>query len=150
MSFTRRTTASLLACTLLAASVAGCDAPGDDADCLAILVPRFRDEPIAPLAGTLLTEQGLGYYNGSKAAVVHLSRQLAAELSPKVRVNCVSAGLILTGCAWTVYAAVVVIAFPASILSWGLGATFALGAGLRLVATFADQHRLERAIRETS
>ena len=60
------------------------------------------------------------------------------------------AGLVLTGCAWTVYAAVVVIAYPASILSWGLGATFALGAGLRLAATFADQRRLERAIRETS
>jgi branched-chain amino acid transport system substrate-binding protein len=32
VSFTRRATASLLACGLLAASVAGCDASGDDAD----------------------------------------------------------------------------------------------------------------------
>jgi NAD(P)-dependent dehydrogenase (short-subunit alcohol dehydrogenase family) len=46
--------------------------------------------------GALLTEQGLGYYNGTKAAVVHLSRQLAAELSPKVRVNCIAPGLVKT------------------------------------------------------
>jgi branched-chain amino acid transport system substrate-binding protein len=32
VSFTRRATASLLTCTLLAASVAGCDASGDDVD----------------------------------------------------------------------------------------------------------------------
>jgi NAD(P)-dependent dehydrogenase (short-subunit alcohol dehydrogenase family) len=32
-------------------------------------------------------EAGLGIYNASKAALIHLTKQLALELSPKVRVN---------------------------------------------------------------
>src|SRR5437763_7386072 len=37
--------------------------------------------------GGLLTEPGIGYYNATKAAVIHLTRQFAQELAPRVRVN---------------------------------------------------------------
>jgi NAD(P)-dependent dehydrogenase (short-subunit alcohol dehydrogenase family) len=37
-----------------------------------------------------------GAYNLSKAALVHLTRHLAVELSPRVRVNAVSPGLVTT------------------------------------------------------
>lgn len=46
--------------------------------------------------GGLVTEHGIGYYNASKAAVIHLSRQFAMELAPKVRVNCIAPGLVKT------------------------------------------------------
>jgi NAD(P)-dependent dehydrogenase (short-subunit alcohol dehydrogenase family) len=46
--------------------------------------------------GGLLTEPGIGYYNATKAAVIHLTRQLAAELAPGVRVNAVAPGLVRT------------------------------------------------------
>jgi NAD(P)-dependent dehydrogenase (short-subunit alcohol dehydrogenase family) len=46
--------------------------------------------------GGLLTEPGIGYYNATKAAVIHLTRQFAAELAPKVRVNAVAPGLVRT------------------------------------------------------
>lgn len=46
--------------------------------------------------GTLGVAAGLGIYESSKAALVHLTRQLAGELAPKVRVNCISPGLIRT------------------------------------------------------
>jgi len=46
--------------------------------------------------GGLLTEPGIGYYNATKAAVIHLTRQLAAELAPKVRVNGVAPGVVRT------------------------------------------------------
>jgi NAD(P)-dependent dehydrogenase (short-subunit alcohol dehydrogenase family) len=38
----------------------------------------------------------IGYYNVTKAGVIHLTRQLAAELAPKVRVNCLAPGLVKT------------------------------------------------------
>ena len=38
--------------------------------------------------GGLGPEPGLGWYNVTKAAIIHLTRQLAYELGPKVRVNC--------------------------------------------------------------
>jgi NAD(P)-dependent dehydrogenase (short-subunit alcohol dehydrogenase family) len=46
--------------------------------------------------GGLLTEPGIGYYNATKAAVIHLTRQLAQELAPKVRVNAVAPGVVRT------------------------------------------------------
>jgi len=46
--------------------------------------------------GGLLTEPGIGYYNATKAALIHLTRQLAAELAPGVRVNGVAPGIVRT------------------------------------------------------
>ncbi|MCU1458755.1 MAG: short-chain dehydrogenase/reductase [Actinomycetia bacterium] len=46
--------------------------------------------------GSTLVQPGLAYYNSAKAALIHLTRQLAAELGPDVRVNCVSPGLVRT------------------------------------------------------
>src|SRR5689334_2296946 len=46
--------------------------------------------------GGLLTEPGIGYYNATKAAVIHLTRQFAQELAPKVRVNAVAPGVVRT------------------------------------------------------
>ena len=46
--------------------------------------------------GGLSVEQGIGYYNVTKAAVLHITRQLAAELAPKVRVNALAPGLVKT------------------------------------------------------
>jgi NAD(P)-dependent dehydrogenase (short-subunit alcohol dehydrogenase family) len=46
--------------------------------------------------GGILTEPGLGYYNATKAAVIHLTRQFANELAPKVRVNGIAPGVVRT------------------------------------------------------
>jgi NAD(P)-dependent dehydrogenase (short-subunit alcohol dehydrogenase family) len=46
--------------------------------------------------GGLVTEHGIGYYNATKAAVIHLSRQFAMELAPGVRVNAIAPGLVKT------------------------------------------------------
>jgi NAD(P)-dependent dehydrogenase (short-subunit alcohol dehydrogenase family) len=46
--------------------------------------------------GGLGPEPGLGWYNVTKAAVIHLTKQLAWELSPLVRVNAIAPGLIRT------------------------------------------------------
>jgi NAD(P)-dependent dehydrogenase (short-subunit alcohol dehydrogenase family) len=46
--------------------------------------------------GGLVTEGGIGYYNATKAAVIHLTRQFAVELAPKVRVNAIAPGLVKT------------------------------------------------------
>jgi NAD(P)-dependent dehydrogenase (short-subunit alcohol dehydrogenase family) len=50
---------------------------------------------IASLGG-IVTETGIGYYNATKAAVIHLTRQLAIELAPRVRVNAVAPGVVRT------------------------------------------------------
>ncbi|WP_242884893.1 SDR family oxidoreductase [Actinomadura litoris] len=49
--------------------------------------------------GGMVTEHGIGYYNATKAAVIHLTRQFAMELAPSVRVNCIAPGLIKTALA---------------------------------------------------
>jgi NAD(P)-dependent dehydrogenase (short-subunit alcohol dehydrogenase family) len=46
--------------------------------------------------GGLAVEGGIGWYNVTKAAVVHLTSQLASELGPKVRVNALAPGLVKT------------------------------------------------------
>lgn len=46
--------------------------------------------------GGLATEPGIGYYNATKAAVIHLTRQFAAELAPRVRVNAIAPGIVRT------------------------------------------------------
>ncbi len=46
--------------------------------------------------GGLSVEPGIGYYNVTKAAVIHMTRQLAAELGPRVRVNAIAPGLVKT------------------------------------------------------
>ncbi len=46
--------------------------------------------------GGMVTEHGIGYYNATKAAVIHLTRQFAMELAPSVRVNGVAPGLVKT------------------------------------------------------
>jgi len=46
--------------------------------------------------GALTMEDGIGVYNASKAALVHLTRQMARELGPRVRVNSVCPGVVRT------------------------------------------------------
>jgi NAD(P)-dependent dehydrogenase (short-subunit alcohol dehydrogenase family) len=49
--------------------------------------------------GGMITEYGIGYYNATKAAVIHLTRQFAMELAPATRVNCIAPGLVKTALA---------------------------------------------------
>lgn len=46
--------------------------------------------------GGMVTEPGIGYYNATKAAVIHLTRQFGAELAPRVRVNAIAPGIVRT------------------------------------------------------
>ncbi len=46
--------------------------------------------------GGLIVESGIGIYNTTKAAVIHLTRNLAHELGPEVRVNAIAPGLVKT------------------------------------------------------
>jgi NAD(P)-dependent dehydrogenase (short-subunit alcohol dehydrogenase family) len=46
--------------------------------------------------GGLKGVSGIGVYDTTKAAVVHLTRILAIELGPAVRVNCIAPGLVET------------------------------------------------------
>src|SRR3546814_11649232 len=41
-------------------------------------------------------EPGIGIYNGTEAALIHVTKTLAAELSPAVRVNASAPGLVKT------------------------------------------------------
>jgi len=51
---------------------------------------------IASVGGLASQPHAIGYYNATKAAVVHLTRQLAVELAPAVRVVCLAPGLVKT------------------------------------------------------
>ena len=46
--------------------------------------------------GGMVVEPGIGIYNVTKAALLHLTRTLAGELGPAVRVNAVAPGLVRT------------------------------------------------------
>jgi NAD(P)-dependent dehydrogenase (short-subunit alcohol dehydrogenase family) len=46
--------------------------------------------------GGLGVEPNIGWYNVTKAAVLHLTRQLSFELAPEVRVNALAPGLVKT------------------------------------------------------
>ncbi|MET8654558.1 SDR family oxidoreductase [Nocardia aurea] len=46
--------------------------------------------------GGLGFEPNLGLYNASKAALIHLTKQMALELSPKIRVNAIAPGVVRT------------------------------------------------------
>ncbi len=46
--------------------------------------------------GGMGVEPAIGYYNISKAGVIHLTKQLANELGPNVRVNAIAPGLVRT------------------------------------------------------
>lgn len=46
--------------------------------------------------GGLVASHDLGIYNVTKAALVHLTKQLAIELAPSVRVNAVAPGVVRT------------------------------------------------------
>ena len=46
--------------------------------------------------GGLGVHPGIAYYNVTKAAVIHLTKQLAQEMAPSVRVNAIAPGLVKT------------------------------------------------------
>jgi NAD(P)-dependent dehydrogenase (short-subunit alcohol dehydrogenase family) len=46
--------------------------------------------------GGLSVDGGIGYYNVTKAAVLHMTRNMAAEVAPSIRVNSISPGLVKT------------------------------------------------------
>lgn len=46
--------------------------------------------------GGISVEPTIAYYNVTKAAVIHLTKQFANELAPKVRVNALAPGLVKT------------------------------------------------------
>jgi NAD(P)-dependent dehydrogenase (short-subunit alcohol dehydrogenase family) len=46
--------------------------------------------------GGLSVENSIGHYNVTKAALVHLTKTLAADLAPGVRVNAIAPGLVKT------------------------------------------------------
>lgn len=56
--------------------------------------------------GGMSVEAGIGIYNTTKAAVIHLTKVLASELGPSVRVNAIAPGLVKTDMAralWEVH-----------------------------------------------
>jgi len=55
--------------------------------------------------GGLIVDPKIGYYNATKAAMLLMTRQLAYELGPKVRVNAIAPGVIKTELARAVWEA---------------------------------------------
>ncbi|WP_194893466.1 SDR family oxidoreductase [Catenulispora pinisilvae] len=54
--------------------------------------------------GGIHVAQNLGVYNASKAALIHVTKQLALELAPKVRVNGVAPAVVRTRLAESLFA----------------------------------------------
>jgi NAD(P)-dependent dehydrogenase (short-subunit alcohol dehydrogenase family) len=46
--------------------------------------------------GGISGTSGIGAYNITKAAIIHLTKVLAVEMAPKVRVNAIAPGLVKT------------------------------------------------------
>lgn len=53
--------------------------------------------------GGISSEPNMGIYNATKAALMHLTRQLAGELGPVVRVNAIAPGVVKTDMARAVW-----------------------------------------------
>lgn len=53
--------------------------------------------------GGLIVDPQIGYYNATKAAMLLMTRQLAYELGPKVRVNAIAPGVVKTELARAVW-----------------------------------------------
>jgi NAD(P)-dependent dehydrogenase (short-subunit alcohol dehydrogenase family) len=51
---------------------------------------------VSSIGGMHVDMGAIGFYNATKAAVIHLTRQLARELAPGVRVNAIAPGLVKT------------------------------------------------------
>jgi NAD(P)-dependent dehydrogenase (short-subunit alcohol dehydrogenase family) len=65
--------------------------------------------------GGLGPEPGIGWYNTTKAAVIYLTKQLAFELGPTVRVNAIAPGLVRTELArelWSTHEASIAARLP--------------------------------------
>lgn len=66
--------------------------------CIQVLLPRLKnaESPSIVLFSTVAVQLGLGFHSQvavSKGAIEGLTRALAAELAPKIRVNCIAPSL---------------------------------------------------------
>ena len=65
--------------------------------------------------GGMSVETSIGAYNATKAALLHMTRTLAAELAPSVRVNAIAPGLVKTDMAralWETHEAAIAKTLP--------------------------------------